>query len=62
MTQDGHLSPASHVSNNLNPKEGIRVEGRMMQIGLRQKEIAQIEDRLNRLLQRIEAGEIPLFF
>jgi hypothetical protein len=29
---------------------------------LRQKEIAQIEDRLNRLLQRIEAGEIPLFF
>jgi hypothetical protein len=33
-----------------------------MQIGLRQKEIAQIEDRLNRLLQRIEAGEIQLFF
>jgi len=52
------LAPATE---NLDPDAGSRIGRSAFQIGLRQSELREIEERIRRLLQQAESGEIPLF-
>ncbi len=49
------------ASENLNPEVGFRRQGNRVQIGLTAKEIAGIERRLRKLLERVDSGDIQLF-
>jgi hypothetical protein len=46
---------------NLGPDQGNRVTRSALQLGLSQSELREIEERIGRLLHRVETGEIPLF-
>jgi len=57
---DGHyvaVKPGANFSRH----RGVRRAGDQVQMGLRQSEIAQVERLLNRLLERVDRGEITTF-
>jgi len=49
------------ATENLDPDEGSRIGRSAFQIGLRQSELREIEERIHWLVQQTESGEIPLF-
>ncbi len=49
------------ASENLNPEVGFRRQANRVQIGLTAREIAGIERRLRKLLERVDSGDIQLF-
>ncbi len=61
LERDGRVRPATHFSANLNPHQGVRINAQMAQAGLTHKEIAKIEHRLRKFLQRLDRQEIQLF-
>ncbi len=46
---------------NLSPNEGVRISGDNIQLGLTKFEIEAVWKRIQRLLARVDGGEIPLF-
>ncbi len=46
---------------NLSPNDGVRIAGKTVQIGLARFEIEAVWRRIQRLLARVDEGEIPLF-
>jgi hypothetical protein len=60
IAPDGSVSLVP-ASENLNPEIGFRRQGNIVQIGLTAKEIAGIETRLRKLLERVDSGDIQLF-
>lgn len=46
---------------NLSPNEGIRLRGDVLQIGLAMFEIERVWDRIQRLLEDVDNGAIPVF-
>ncbi|MCZ6875156.1 MAG: hypothetical protein O7G88_16805 [bacterium] len=61
VTADGEVKRAASFSPNLNPHKGYRRQDHVRQIGLTNREISKIENRLLKLLQRVDSGEIQLF-
>jgi hypothetical protein len=57
---DGILRPAP-PGPNADPDRGTRVRPGWIQMGLTRGEIAALRDRINRLLARVDSGELPLF-
>jgi hypothetical protein len=57
---DGHLRPSA-PGGNLNPRQGVRIRDGLVQLGLTEREIRDIDRRLQALLRRIERGRIVLF-
>jgi hypothetical protein len=55
--QDG-LYVAVPPGPNLSPRRGVRRQGDLLQMGLTRMEIQSIQRLLERLLQRVEAGEL----
>ncbi|MCZ6875833.1 MAG: hypothetical protein O7G88_20265 [bacterium] len=60
IAPDGRLRLVA-ASENLNPEVGFRRQGNIVQIGLTAKEIAGIERRLRKLIERVDSGDIQLF-
>ncbi len=58
--QEGMLLPVGS-SENLNQGRGVRREDGYVQLGLTRSEIADVENRLRRLLGRIDSGRISTF-
>ncbi len=54
------LTPSASGAN-LNPGEGIRHRGSVFQLGLSRSEIDDVQDRLQRLLKRVDEGKIAQF-
>ncbi len=48
-------------TENLQANRGIRKEDDMVQLGLTSREIGNVEDRLNNLLQRVATGDLEVF-
>ncbi|MCB9726432.1 MAG: hypothetical protein H6748_20455 [Spirochaetaceae bacterium] len=46
---------------NLDPAQGVRVDGRTIQIGLDAGEISQLAGRIEHLLRDVDRGAIPVF-
>jgi len=46
---------------NLRPDQGVRFNGKRLQLGLTRSEIDDIETRINILLQRVDRGDIRVF-
>ncbi len=46
---------------NLSPNEGIRLRGDVLQIGLAKFEIESIWERIQRLLEDVDSGTVPVF-
>ncbi len=46
---------------NLSPNEGVRIAGNTIQLGLTRSEIEAVWKRIQKLLARVDNGEIPLF-
>jgi len=46
---------------NLRPDRGIREEGGVVQLGLASREISRLEDRLRRLVEDLDEGDIGVF-
>ncbi len=46
---------------NLSPNEGVRLRGDVLQIGLAKFEIERVWDRIQRLLEDVDSGTIPVF-
>jgi hypothetical protein len=57
--QDGSYVPVTHGAN-LWESRGVRRKGDELQLGLTRNEINSIHKRLERLLQRVDAGELQL--
>ncbi|MFQ5651916.1 MAG: hypothetical protein ACE5IY_18430 [bacterium] len=49
------------VTDNLNPKKGVRQKDSIVQFGLTQNEIAGIVSRLGNLLRKVDSGKIQTF-
>ncbi len=60
-TEDGSVTRIIPFSANLNPRAGYRTQDNTGQIGLTDREISKIADRLRKLLERVDSGEIQLF-
>lgn len=58
--EEGVFVPVGQ-DDNLAPNEGVRLRGDMLQIGLARFEIDGIWDRVRRLLEDVDSGEIPVF-
>jgi len=56
----GILRPVRGASA-MNPRKGVRVAGGRVQLGLTAREIDGVARRLRRLLERVDAGEVPVF-
>lgn len=61
LNEDGSVTHKTPFFANLNPTQGLRRRGKIVQIGLTDREIGKIAKRLRRLLERIDKGEIQLF-
>jgi len=46
---------------NIQDNRGIRIEDDVVQLGLTSREIARVEDRLQRLLEDVDEGDIEIF-
>ena len=57
---DGRLEPTPR-STNLEPEQGVRREGRVIQLGLTRSEIRGVWKRIQSLLDDVDGGEIRLF-
>lgn len=60
MDASGVLRPGGPTAPGA-PDEGVFYDGQRLQLGLSRDEIAGIQRRRARLLQRVDRGEIPLF-
>jgi hypothetical protein len=49
------------ISENLNPRKGVRIAAGVIQFGLTRKEIDGVVQRLSKLLEDIDAGRYELF-
>jgi hypothetical protein len=56
----GYLDPME-PGENLNPGRGLRVTDEIVQFGLTQNEIRDVHRRIERLLERVDRGEITTF-
>ncbi|MDH3604695.1 MAG: hypothetical protein OEU26_34250 [Candidatus Tectomicrobia bacterium] len=61
LTEDGHLKRPLTFSPNINPQQGYRQHGDIVQLGLSNSEISKIAARLRKLLERVDSGNIQLF-
>lgn len=57
---DRRLEPRP-LGRNLSIGRGVRVRGRVVQLGLTRREIHRIYERIETLLKRVDTGEIGLF-
>ena len=57
--QKNLLIPVKHT-DNLDPEKGVRISEEIVQFGLTQREIDDINDRLIELLKKVDAGKIKL--
>lgn len=57
----GNLVLTPQKTQNLDPGDGIRVQSGIVQFGLTEREIQDVWDRLQQLLQDVDDGEITLF-
>ena len=57
----GRVTLTRAFSPNLDPQKGFRRQGNLLQIGLTNREISKIAERLRNLLERVDNGEIQLF-
>ncbi len=60
ITPDKLLVPAAPGAN-LNARSGVRRKGDVVQFGLTKSEIADVHDRLVRLLKRVDEGKLQVF-
>ena len=58
--ENGLLRPVN-PQVNLRPSKGVRVEPGMIQLGLTESEIDEVEERIQEVLEEVDAGDIPLF-
>ena len=58
--EGGVFVPVSK-GDNLSPNEGVRLRGEVIQIGLAKFEIDGVWERIQRLLEEVDSGEIPVF-
>ena len=58
--ENGLLRPVT-PQVNLRPSKGVRLEPGMIQLGLTESEIDEVEERIRKVLEEVEAGDIPLF-
>lgn len=58
--EDGRWIPAA-PGENLGRQRGVRVEGGVVQLGLSKPEIDQVWRQLERLLKKVDSGEISTF-
>ena len=58
--ESGIMVPAG-FGENISPNTGVRRRGDVLQIGLAKFEIDGVWDRIQRLLQEVDRGEIPVF-
>lgn len=61
FNEDGRIVHTIPFSANLNPQAGLRRQGHTRQIGLSNREISKIAERLRKLLERVERGDIQRF-
>lgn len=52
---------AAEPSRNLEPGDGIRVEGDTIQLGLDRREIRDLHRRIQRVLEKVDSGDVELF-
>ena len=58
--RNGMMAPAE-PGPNLDPEDGVRLEGDVLQLGLTRSEIEGIHERLQKLLGEVDEGKIRLF-
>jgi len=58
--RDGLLIPVP-PSEPLSADDPVRVSGEIVQFGLTRKEIDRMEERIHKLIERVDAGKIALF-
>lgn len=58
--KDGQLIPVNYTKN-LNPKKGVRQSSEIIQFGLTSNEIKGVDNRLKKLLKRVDSGKIQTF-
>lgn len=58
--REGHPT-AVEPGKNLDPGKGVRRGDRVVQLGLTEKEVSGVWDRLAALLERVDSGELGLF-
>jgi len=57
----GGLYRSVPPGDNLSPNEGVRISGSTIQLGLTKFEIEAVWKRIQKLLARVDNGEIPVF-
>lgn len=58
--RDGRLVPVA-PGPNLDPDDGVREEGGVLQLGLTEREIDRVWDRMQSLLEEVDEGDIEIF-
>jgi hypothetical protein len=58
--RDGQLT-AAEPTGNLSPRRGVRQSGSQVQLGLTSGEIGDVHRRIQRLIQRVDAGTVQTF-
>lgn len=56
----GHMTPV-YPTENLDPEQGIRQRGSVLQLGLTAREIREVYARLQKLLEDVDRGKYRLF-
>ena len=46
---------------NLEEDEGVRIEGKVLQLGLTEDEIENVWERIEHLIEDVDDGKIPVF-
>jgi hypothetical protein len=59
-TRDGRLVPAE-PGPNIEPKRGTRHKDGVVQLGLTEREIKRVRDRIDDLLKRVDKGDVQVF-